>query len=344
MMVGPAAGGGGGGFYRTLTIDHTLVGSSDSSNFPVLVSGTYTYLKTVANGGKVQNTSGFDVGFFSDSALTTRLKHETERYVASTGEVIYWVKVPAVSHTSDTVIYMNYGNASITTDQSDHVNVWDSNYYAVYHLGDGSSVSVNDSTANAVTGTNTSATATTGQIGGGIALSGSAYIQTPNIDTGGVTACTVSCWVKPSAHPAFGGIVFSRDGSHDPTGLMFNQTGDGRLGYIWNHNDSNTYSWDSGAGTIIPNGSWSYCVLRITSTAGTVTANGTTGTNAIPHVSDSLGAYGIGGDINTPRLLTGSLDEVRFSKIARSLDWCTAEYNNQLTPSTFYSVGAETPA
>src|SRR6202034_4279174 len=35
---------------------------------------------------------------------------------------------------------------------------------------------------------------------------------------------------------------------------------------------------------------------------------------------------------------TGTLDEVRISSSARSGDWITAEYNNESSPSTFYSV------
>jgi hypothetical protein len=36
----------------------------------------------------------------------------------------------------------------------------------------------------------------------------------------------------------------------------------------------------------------------------------------------------------------GMIDEVRVSSTARSADWITAEYNNQSSPSTFYSVGS----
>jgi len=35
------------------------------------------------------------------------------------------------------------------------------------------------------------------------------------------------------------------------------------------------------------------------------------------------------------------LDEVRYSNIARSADWIATEYNNQSSPSTFMTVGAE---
>jgi len=37
----------------------------------------------------------------------------------------------------------------------------------------------------------------------------------------------------------------------------------------------------------------------------------------------------------------GLIDEVRVSNIARSADWIATEYNNQYTPSAFYSFGSE---
>jgi YD repeat-containing protein len=39
-------------YQRSITIDHTIVPNTNQSNFPVLIRGTYSYLATVANGGK----------------------------------------------------------------------------------------------------------------------------------------------------------------------------------------------------------------------------------------------------------------------------------------------------
>ena len=49
-------------------------------------------------------------------------------------------------------------------------------------------------------------------------------------------------------------------------------------------------------------------------------------------------AIGTRGDGN--RWYGGSLDEVRISNTNRSVDWFFTGYNNQSSPSTFYSVGA----
>ena len=65
-------------YRRAITIDHRKVANTDQSSFPVLVTGTYSYLATVANGGKVQNTSGYDVISRAmrpePASLTTRSK------------------------------------------------------------------------------------------------------------------------------------------------------------------------------------------------------------------------------------------------------------------------------
>src|SRR5205085_7558582 len=117
-------------------------------NFPVLISGTYSYLATVSNGGNVQNANGYDVIFTSDCGCATKLNHEVETYNAATGAVNYWVRVPTVSHTTDTVIYMCYGNTGITAPQENSAAVWDANFRGVYHLKDGTTLNMSDSTTN----------------------------------------------------------------------------------------------------------------------------------------------------------------------------------------------------
>ena len=171
--LSPPPEGNGYTYSRSIAIDHTKVPNNDQANFPVLISGTYSYLATVANGGRVQNASGYDVIFASDSGCTTKLNHEVETYNAGTGAVNYWVKIPTVSHSSDTVIYMCYGNASITASEENKNGVWDSNFKIVAHLGNGTTLSANDSTSNASHGTITGATAASGGIDGGASFNGS---------------------------------------------------------------------------------------------------------------------------------------------------------------------------
>src|SRR6266571_1857589 len=81
----------GYGYRVPVTIDHTKV-PSDQTNFPVFIcangaastncdSAAHTNLsipdlKTTGNGGQVTSSSGFDIGFFSDTACLTSLSYE----------------------------------------------------------------------------------------------------------------------------------------------------------------------------------------------------------------------------------------------------------------------------
>lgn len=74
-------------------------------------------LKDTTNGGDILFTAGDG---------TTKLSHEIELYSNVNGDLVAWVKVPAVSSTTNTTIYMYYGNSTVV-DQEDPQNVWDVN-------------------------------------------------------------------------------------------------------------------------------------------------------------------------------------------------------------------------
>ncbi len=348
-------------YYRAVTIDHTKVGTvnnTDQTNFPVLISGTYSYLATTGNGGNVQSASGYDVGFFSNNNCTGKMFWETELYTAASGLVVYWVKVPTVSHTSDTVFYLCYGDAGISRDQSDKINVWDSNFKGVWHLPDGTTLSGADSTNNANNGTVTGATATTAQVDGGASFAGG----TNNIDVGNNTALkltgaiTLEAWVNWAVFPTASSatwqtIMDKTDGGFGATSssdyaLNINTSGSG-LSFIAGSNGTSSVSlsfsttlslstwyhivgtWD---GTTGANGIKTYVNGALTN-QGTAVISLTTDKGTNLHFGYHSGGFGVA--------LNGLLDEVHVSASARSADWIVTEYNNQNSPSTFYAVGSE---
>ena len=71
---------------------------------------------------------------------TTRLAHEIERYNTSTGEVIAWVKIPTLSASTGTDIYIYYKGV----EEIDASSVWDDNYRLVYHLNQTSTGTENE--------------------------------------------------------------------------------------------------------------------------------------------------------------------------------------------------------
>lgn len=89
-------------YRKTITIDSTKV-KAPLTSLPVLISMTDTDLRD-----KAQN-DGHDI-LFSSSNGKAKLSHEMERFDGSTGELIAWVKVPSLSSSKNTRIYMYYGN------------------------------------------------------------------------------------------------------------------------------------------------------------------------------------------------------------------------------------------
>src|SRR5437867_10265629 len=97
-LVGEAKAGVVAAYSRAISISYTQVPNTDQKNFPVLVSGTYAGpgdaldLRTTGNGGKVRNSNGYDVGFYTSANCSSgKMKWETEQYNAVTGEVAYWI-------------------------------------------------------------------------------------------------------------------------------------------------------------------------------------------------------------------------------------------------------------
>jgi hypothetical protein len=82
----------------------------------------------------VLHPNGFDIAFFADAAGTQRLDREIESYDPVTGAVSIWVRIPNLSHTCDTVIFMLYGNPAVAADQPNTAATWDAAFAAVYHM------------------------------------------------------------------------------------------------------------------------------------------------------------------------------------------------------------------
>lgn len=327
-------------YYRSITVNGGQVPTTQT-NFPMLVSGTYSYLATVANGGKVQNANGYDVGFYSNSNCSTgKLNWETELYTATTGEVDYWVNIASISN--GTVIYMCYGDASISTDQSAATATWNSAFKNVWHLPNGSSLSANDSTSNGNNGTISTPTATTGQIDGAASFNGTNdRITVADNATLQETDFTVGAWVYITGGAGtFRGIV-NKGGGPQRNYYLAARTSN-NFGIYFTQGSSNFKGFDSTSG--ITNNTWIYVVGTYDGTTLTLYKNGafdkSTSVGGAPDTSTGSGLH-VGETDTASESFAGRIDEVHISNTARSADWITTEYNNQSAPASFYTIGAE---
>lgn len=111
---------------RKITINPSEV-SFDQTNFPVEIEITDSNLAVWAQ-------HDADDFVFTD-AQQVKLDHEIELFDYNTGHLVAWVKVPFVSSTAETVLYMYYGNPSAENQQNPTV-VWDTNSMLVLHLNE----------------------------------------------------------------------------------------------------------------------------------------------------------------------------------------------------------------
>lgn len=341
-------------YRKLLTVNHTQVSNVSLSNFSVLLSLTDSDLKSVSNGGKIQYSNGRDIGFLLPDG--TDMNYEVESYNNKTGKLIAWVRVPSLSAITDTFFYMYFGDSNAYYNTSQNINsVWDSNYKAVYHLGEtgtGKAGDFKDSTSNSNNNKNVinQPYSTTGQIGNAQKFNGmNSSINVgnkPNLNL--VNAFTISAWVNPAAfqNDAYTGIVWkpnNNDTSQNtayglttyyyadqkaPELFATTSTGKGKHVYGKTKLQANvsqyivaTYNATSNKTIIYFNG-----VSDVTSSAITGTVNIT-----------SSDVY-IG--VRNKWFWNGTIDEVRISDIDRSPDWIRTEYNNQINPSLFISEGS----
>ncbi len=333
-------------YARTITIAHAEVPNTDQTNFPVLFSGTYSYLATTSNGGGVTNSNGYDIIFTSDANGLSILPFERESYNATTGAVNFWVQVPTVSHTTDTVIYLFYSNSSVTTDQSNQNGTWDSNFKSVIHFPSSTSLQTQDSTSLGNNLTNSGATAGSGHIGGAaVTAANSAYLDLSNpagFPTG-TAQRTLETWFKKTDGSSANEEILGY-GANTSNGDRFSVWfGSSSLG-VETENDGRAFSWSN-------DGNWHHVALVLPSggsrtsdvvvyldgvlksaSGGSLTLNTSGADFAVGTVPGFHGNYGF----------NGLVDEIRVSNTARSADWIATEYNNQSSPSTFYSLGSAT--
>ena len=127
------------GYRMKLTIESARVsGASDHSNFPVLISLTDSVLATTgADGGNVENPNGWDISFRASDGIT-KLDFEVEKYTSSpgSGTLVAWVRIPTLSTSADTDIYIYYGNPDVACSQENPAGVWGANYKGVWHLNE----------------------------------------------------------------------------------------------------------------------------------------------------------------------------------------------------------------
>lgn len=360
-------------YRKLITVDRTKVGVTGTtattlSDYPMLISVVDADLKTTANGGYVENSSGYDIIFrgVNDAVCggtgtnPCTLSHQVEKYVPATGELIAWVRLPSVNTNAaaaNTTFYMYFGNASIGSPTESPASVWNSNFQAVWHMSDNAaSTTVVQSTSvmipgDGVASANTSTKSTTGKISGALSFNGSSdYIyQSSATSISNPQGYTLSAWVQTGT--ASGHKVMGFEGARTGTA----STNYDRMLYIGTDGKAyagcySTAAFTAASLSAVNDSSWHYLSAQINDTGYMLriyidgTLNNSTNTGAACENTTGywrMGSYKLNGW--TPAsdgYYSGNIDEARISNTIRSADWIKTDYNNQGSPSTFYSIGS----
>jgi hypothetical protein len=315
--------------YRlAITINHTNV-AANLTNFPVLINLTNSALQQFAK------TNGNDILFTSNDG-TTKLAHEIESYINSNGALVAWVNVPLLSATTDTLLYLYYGNAAASSQQN-VPGTWDSSFKGVWHLN----TVFTDSTSNSFNGTNTGTINAVGRISNGrsfVRADGDDYITVTGL-MGSPASITLSAWVNLFSTDTKGAEIISL-GDH---ASLRHDRNTGLLGFFY---DGNTWHNTISATNVVGTG-WRYVAYTVDAVAKTqsvyvdgVQSASTAFTNSLSFAglapNTIIGKHGNG---QTAYTFDGTMDEVRVAQTSRSAAWLSTEFNNQRAPGTFQSVG-----
>lgn len=352
-------------YRRKITVEHANLGVSCAASipdYPLLVVLTGDWLKTrtaAPTAGRIASPLGHDIVFAAEEGKVL-LDHEIEQYDGTVGKLVAWVRIPSLSHTADTQIYLYYGNPLATASSQNPSAIWDPWYSGVWHLGEGGGIAL-DSTSHGSHGTPTNPVqAVPGKIGGAYEVSrtpqGTVSMGDPadgHLDLGGAGDFTIELWLNLEYFYYYAPFLISKreGGSSSDWGYSLHVEDDEQgVPYFEVSYDGPVFSV-LGTTPLLKTG-WRHLVYVFDHDSS---ANSTIYVDGKDDRKSAGGNTGLANDpansrpfrLNGPsppdyeHMFDGRLDEVRVSRAVRDLCWVRTNFNNQADPGSFYSVGGE---
>jgi len=321
-------------YRKTIAISNAQV-PEYQTDFPVLINFTDSNLRDFAD------ADGGDIVFTSSDGRT-QLDHEIEYYDTSDGTLVAWVKVPNLYAFSDTTLYMYYGH-NVIGNQENPTGVWTNGYEAVYHLND----DFEDSTSNNYDATNSGSSDIVGLLADAQDFEGRDNSDHLDLGTWNVNGddLTIQTWAKFESFVESSRLLSKAQSPTSTENHVYALAVDtSGLPYFYLKScgaESCTTSVLSDSDSL-QSESWNLVTATYDGSSMRLFVNGTQ--VAISSESgnirqNSWSIYAGNNPTALDREFDGILDEIRISSNARSGNWLTAEYNNQVSSETFYSLG-----
>lgn len=325
--------------YFEITSDNTKVANANDNLLYDLSDAPAGFWSTVkSDGGDIRATN---------SAGDTAYSFELENFSTGSETGILFFNSQGLSTGSDTVYRIYYGNAGASlpaaSDPLGAQNVWNSNYLAVHHMN-AASGNESDSTSNAhnLTEQNTVPSTSGGKIADARDFNGTNdYFDFPDNLGLDNTGFTFQAWFDTSEGVSQQRIAGFYDGADD---IMFIGPENGNIRFRAGHLGGNEFNFENDTASAI--GTNTLYLVHGTYDGSTATiyidgaADGTA-TASIDDPFDDTEIMDVGRRSDNNQYLEGLIDELRILSTSLSSSWISTEYNNQNSPSTFWSTGAE---
>lgn len=346
-------------YRKPITVEPTLViGGQNLTDFTMLVD-----LPTDAELALHARPDGHDIKFVANG---TDLAYERVAWNETTGRLLAWVRVPVLSATARTTIYLVYGNPGFAADSQRPTDAWEPSYKGVWHLEEtvGGTAALQDATANGNDATDVAnpAVGAAGIIGRAVAFDGvNDRVRMPNSASLDAVAGagTISLWINyVNARPNRYQLILStgnRYTNDDGFEWATQDSGQNSGHYFYPRGSASNYNL--GAHTFT-DGTWHHAAVVFdrlgTSTttprsvqifidglpiAFTVQNVPTSWTqNAV--LTDWL--WGASPDVGaTNYAFAGLMDELRVTTAVRTQGFLQTEARNQRVPTTFSQLGLQ---
>jgi hypothetical protein len=339
-------------YRKKITIDHYKV-AGDLSDFPVLVNIVDSDLKNKAQ------VDGDDILFMDDVGVANKLSHEIEKWDGSSGELIVWVNVNSLSSSSDTEIWLYYGNND-ASNQEYISRTWNSNFLAVWHMDDNTPSSITDSTSYGYDGTKSSANNpvefANGKIGKCQDFNNDFINCSDIVEMENTAYLTMECWYYADAfnYDKYNLLIGKEKGSDGKSrvNIMIDADvdrillacGNGQNGFVYKDglSQASAGSWHHVA--YVYDGSESGTTDELKLFIDGTVETGMSGTSVPDTTASNNAGFHMGKTENTKQVgWTGKLDEVRLYKKAVSNGWIKTDYNSIQYgyDGGFFNVGPE---
>jgi uncharacterized repeat protein (TIGR02543 family) len=324
-------------YRKLLTIDHTNV-NGNLQNFPVLISRSSDPELAAAT-----QPAGQDIVFVWYADNVTVLNYEIEFFDHATGRLVAWVNLPYLSATSDTKLWMYFGNPTCGP-QENIPGTWDNGYVMVQHLNETGNL-ISDSTGYHNNGVSSGTNHTdAGKIDGAQLYNGNDKIVINNFTTT-PNALTLETWVyrdyTPFIYIACKGI-YSQTSTDWILYLRNNQTANQGIDFSIKNHTSYIRKGDT------PTGCWFYLAATYDYGSIALYMNATQigAASGWPAIPNNFPHLGLGNDYQGNEgglypMTDVRLDELRVSNIARNSSWIITGFTNQNNPACFTIVGSE---